>query len=74
MNGTLYLKVSGYAGSSIDRTCPDLCKLAWRMGINIHCDFNGVTIIARPDSDSAKLSEAWAESIRSGHVHKVATT
>lgn len=58
------IEAETYAGTSIENACDDLCALARRVLVNVHCSFNGVTLIARPTSDPRELEASWNDAIK----------
>lgn len=70
----IHINAEAYAGTDIDSACKKLCKMATRIDCNVHCSFNGVTLIVRPNDDASALAEAWDKELRSGHSIKVTSS
>lgn len=70
----IYINAEAYAGTDIDSACKKLCEIATRIDCNIHCQFNGVTMIVRPNDDTGALAQAWDKELRSGHQIKVTSS
>lgn len=64
MKNTLRLKVEAFAGSDIADAARDLCDLAEQTGVLCECDFNGVSVWARPGDDPVSLAAAYDEQIK----------
>lgn len=73
MGNDIHIDAKAYAGTSIERACAQLCRVADRINCNLHCDFNGVTLIVRPGDDAERLARAWEVELKSGHSYKVTT-
>jgi len=67
------IHAEAYAGTSIDAACDKLCEVATRINCNLHCDFNGITLIVRPDDDPRRLARAWDQELRAKRTMKVTT-
>lgn len=66
------IKAEVLVGTSIDRACSELCRAAARLGINVSADFNGVEVIAGPDTDFKELARAYHRELRHDHSVKLA--
>lgn len=73
MKNCLYIAVEAYAGSDIpEQAIPQLLTLAGKLGINVHCDLNGVQVMAKPGADPVELAGLWRAELNSKHAHKIA--
>jgi hypothetical protein len=69
----LHITVEAYAGTDIpERAIPQMVALANRLGVNVHADLNGVTVMAIPFVDPHALAVAWHEELLSKRPIKMA--
>jgi hypothetical protein len=60
----IYITVEGKPGADIKDICYDICVLSRKLGIGVDCKCNGITVMARPDSDPIRLYEAWEATLK----------
>lgn len=70
-NLTINASISG--GTDISRACDELVSLSQRAGVWVRADFNGVTLLASPDTDRERLADRWHEEMGSNRPHKIAS-
>lgn len=68
----MYIKAEFDAGENIDAACRDICTLATRIGFGVEADFNGVRLVAKPNSSPDKLRSEWHQALRSESKVKMA--
>jgi len=66
------LKVEISAGTSIEAATSELCELSNRLGVFVEADFNGVCLMASPDSDSNILVNQYHSELNNGCAVKIA--
>jgi hypothetical protein len=69
---TLTLRVSAFAGCSVEDTARDLCALAGRVGILCEVQFNDVKLWARQGDSPELLAADYYRQIQSTRTHKIA--
>ncbi len=69
----IYINVHGYGGSHGEKICHDLVDLARRLDITIQCDFNDVTVMAKPADDPAALWRSLQYQLSQNGPYRFAT-
>lgn len=57
----ILLKVEVMAGAEIGKASKQICDLAKKLGINVEFDFNGQSIIVRPDSIAKDVHDKYLQ-------------
>lgn len=69
----IHITVEAYGGTNIpERAIPQMVALANRLGVNVHADLNGVTVMAKPYVDPQALAARWHEELLSKRSIKMA--
>lgn len=65
------IKVDLLAGTDIRDACCDVCELSNRLGTKVEFNFNGVIVIARPQSNPLELAEKYREELKTSNTVKL---
>jgi len=68
---SITIKVEMLAGTSIQAACIDLCELSRRIGANSEVSFNGIPVIARPDTDANELINEYGRVVKTDDKFKM---
>ena len=72
MGRAVHFTVQCYGGTDIHDAAAELIRLAKFLGVSVHCDFNGVLLMARPGDDAGALAAAYHDELLRGGVHPIA--
>jgi hypothetical protein len=69
---SLELHVDIFAGADIETTCKEAIELATKLNLIVTFNFNGVTVMAKPNVTPSKLVERWREELTRDSPYKIA--
>ena len=70
---SLWINVEATPGSDIGEACKDAIGLADKLGHTVCFDFNGVHVMAHPNTDPVALEQAWHREIKRETPYKIAS-
>ena len=71
-NLSLTIKVEFLTSTSIENACRELCVFANRLGCRVSTNFNGVILVASPDTNPGNLKARFLQELESDRPVKLA--